>query len=179
MIRKVLNVTAPEIARDITEAKIGPTQGVQRSPSVIPRRIPDQKLGFVEVVGERREIFVKIFSVKVCRAGIIMETPKKAMTTIANIRSESEGMPRILTIVERKRVKKVKLKMKPKTIPSGRARDGLVPGLLIPEERIIGKTGKIQGERIVTNPARKANKINIIIRTLKLIVINNTCLSIT
>lgn len=91
------------------------------------------------------------------------------------MRSESEGMPRILTMVERNRVKKVKLRIKPKTIPSGRANDGFMPGLLIPEERIIGNTGKMQGERIVTSPARKANKIKIIIKkSLKLIVINNT-----
>lgn len=55
--------------------------------------------------------------------------------------------------MERNSVKKVKLATKPMIIPKG---------LDFPkdEERIIGKTGKMQGERMVTTPAKKAKTIS-------------------
>jgi hypothetical protein len=62
-------------------------------------------------------------------------------------------MPNNLTRVERKRVKKVKLKIKPVTMPYGRRRLAL-PGR--EDERMIGKIGRIQGERMVMIPAKKA-----------------------
>lgn len=70
----------------------------------------------------------------------------------------SPEIPVALTISERKRVKNVKLAMKPRTIPSGLC---LFP-LILPD-KTIGRIGKIQGERIVTIPAKKANKISKII----------------
>lgn len=163
VIKKALSVTVPDIARAITEASIGPTHGVQRSPRVIPRRIPDQKLGFEETVGENREILENSLSVKFWKKGTSKVRPKKEITMTEKMRRESEGIPRTLTILERKRVKKVKLRTKPRTVPSGRARDGFAPGLLTPEERTIGRMGKIQGERMVTSPAIKAKSVRIII----------------
>lgn len=60
-------------------------------------------------------------------------------------------MPDAATMIDRKSVKKVKLATNPITTPNGR----LFPELSTDEERIIGRTGKIHGERIVTTPARK------------------------
>ena len=74
--------------------------------------------------------------------------------------SESAGICINCTIKERKRVKKVKLAIKPIITPMGR---DFPPTL---DERIIGKTGKIQGERIVTIPARNAKAISKILYRL-------------
>ena len=78
--------------------------------------------------------------------------------TTAILRKLSAEILVTLTIAERKRVKKVKLSTKPVTIPSG---------LLFPPvselERTIGNTGRIQGEKIVMIPLKKANKTRIII----------------
>ncbi len=73
-------------------------------------------------------------------------------------RSDSAGIPLNLTIDERKSVKKVKLKTKPTTTP----KDLLFPAVSTEEERIIGKIGKIQGESIVTIPAKNAKDTSII-----------------
>ena len=69
-------------------------------------------------------------------------------------RSNSAGIANALTIVDKNNVKKEKLKTKPKTMPMG--------FLCPPEteaERTIGRTGKIQGESIVINPAIKEKSI--------------------
>ena len=71
-------------------------------------------------------------------------------------RNVSAGMPVIFTIDARKRVKKVKLAIKPMTTPSGR----FLPDESAEEERIIGNIGRIQGESIVTIPARNAKIIS-------------------
>lgn len=81
--------------------------------------------------------------------------PKIPSIKIDKNRSESAEIPLTLTIVERKRVKKVKLKTNPATTPRGR----LFPVVSAVEERIIGKMGRTQGERIVTTPARKAKAV--------------------
>jgi len=73
-------------------------------------------------------------------------------------RRESAGILKKLTREDKNRVKKVKEAIKPRTTPSG----FLLPDLST-EERIIGRSGRIQGERIVTNPAMKANTIKRII----------------
>jgi len=57
-------------------------------------------------------------------------------------------------------VKKVKLRINPATMPYGRR--WLLPSLA-DEARIIGKIGRIHGERIVTTPARKAKTVSMII----------------
>lgn len=73
----------------------------------------------------------------------------------------SADIPLILTIVERKRVKKVKLNMKPKTTPIGRDLPAPFPPTV--EDNIIGRIGKMHGERIVTMPATNAKIISSII----------------
>ena len=77
-------------------------------------------------------------------------------------RRDSAGMPLSLTIIERNKVKKVKLKTNPTTTPSGL----LFPVVSTEEDNIIGKTGNMQGERIVTIPARNANAASKIIAYL-------------
>ena len=76
-------------------------------------------------------------------------------------------IPLSRTIVERKSVKKVKLKTNPMTTPMGRE----LPIYLSPmlEERIIGKIGNMHGESTVIIPAKNAKAIsNIIYRLLSL-----------
>ena len=65
-----------------------------------------------------------------------------------------------LIMLERKRVKNVKLVIKPATTPIGRDIDCFPPTVV---ERIIGKTGRMQGDKIVTTPAKKAKTSNNII----------------
>lgn len=61
-------------------------------------------------------------------------------------------MPIALTKEVKNRVKRVKLKTNPTTTPIGR----LLPPPIEPD-KTIGKTGRMQGESIVTIPAKKEN----------------------
>lgn len=76
----------------------------------------------------------------------------------AAIRNVFEGTPVSFIIDVRKRVKKVKLKIKPRIMPIGRF---LSP--LTDPESTIGRIGKIQGDNIVTIPAKNAKSNNSII----------------
>ena len=71
---------------------------------------------------------------------------------------ESAGIPLICTMVERKSVNSVKLEMNPTTTPVGRA----LPVFLLPtdDERMIGRMGRMHGDKIVTTPAKNANAIS-------------------
>ena len=84
--------------------------------------------------------------------------PKRNIRTIDNRRKISADTPKAFTTVLRKRVKKVKLKANPATTPKG---------LLFPPVKELdsttGRMGKMQGERIVTKPPKKANIIRSII----------------
>ena len=57
-----------------------------------------------------------------------------------------------------KSVKKVKLSTNPVTTPTGLAIPTLTPPM--PEDRTIGRMGRMHGESIVTTPARNENKIS-------------------
>jgi membrane peptidoglycan carboxypeptidase len=70
-------------------------------------------------------------------------------------RKLSAGIPLSCTIVDKKSVKKVKLRINPTTTPKGLLR----PVVSVVDDRMIGKTGRIHGERIVTIPAKNANAI--------------------
>ena len=107
------------MAREITEARIGPTQGVQRSPSEKPTKSPDPKPGFKLVLGANCIILIKSCSIQNWAWGINSETPNAAMIKIDNSLKLSAGIPDNLTIVDKNSVKKVKLKTKPITIPIG------------------------------------------------------------
>jgi hypothetical protein len=72
--------------------------------------------------------------------------------------SPSAESPVALTIEERARVKNVKLRINPVTIPNGR----FLPPSREPD-KTMGNTGKIHGERIVTSPAINAKKTKSII----------------
>jgi len=89
------------------------------------------------------------------------ETPNPVIIQIEKVRSRLGDTPLILTIIERKRVKKVKLNTNPKTTPIGRALPVSFPPMV--EVRIIGRIGKIQGDSIVTIPAKNANTVSKII----------------
>lgn len=84
-----------------------------------------------------------------------------AITKIEKNLKESAGIPLILTMVDKKSVKKVKLAINPVTTPSGRDLPVSLPP--IDDERIIGRTGRMQGERIVTTPARNEKRMSKII----------------
>ena len=85
--------------------------------------------------------------------------PNPAITKTEIVRRTEEDMPLILTIVERKSVKKEKLAIKPNTTPTGRERPVFFPPMV--EDKTIGRTGKIHGESIVTIPAKNAKTIRI------------------
>jgi hypothetical protein len=89
------------------------------------------------------------------------DTPSNPITMTENDLNESPGIPLAVTIVERKSVKKVKLRIKPVITPSGRAFPLSFPPIV--EESTIGNIGKIHGDRIVTTPAKKAKIIRRII----------------
>jgi hypothetical protein len=151
-------VTAPEMARVMTEANMGPTHGVQRRPSDKPISMPPQNpaaLDFLGVLDAKPDSSISSFT---CTEGMSMDTPRPAMKTTDRIRSRSALTPKADTSVDRKSVKKVKLTMKPVTIPSGFDFPVSTPPTV--EDSIIGNIGKIHGESIVTTPARKANAIS-------------------
>ena len=83
------------------------------------------------------------------------------MTTTEKILNDSEGMPESLTIVDKNNVKKVKLNINPEITPKGLA----LPIWVVPieEDKIIGRIGKMQGDKIVTIPAKNAKIIKRII----------------
>jgi hypothetical protein len=56
-------------------------------------------------------------------------------------------------MLDKKRVKKVKLVINPATTPSGR----FFPPVRVPDNTT-GRMGRMQGERIVTTPPMNANK---------------------
>jgi hypothetical protein len=87
--------------------------------------------------------------------------PKPAITITDIFRRISEDIPLAFTIVERKSVKKVKLAINPVTTPMGRDLPESFPPMV--EDKTIGRIGKIQGERIVTTPAKNAKAISKII----------------
>ena len=152
MINRAWDEILPVMARLMTEAKIGPTQGVQRRPTEKPINKPPKNPDRLFCLGTNFASLLKSCSVINCTLGVKRLRPKIIKIIIdANLRV-SAGIPLSLTIVERKRVKKVKLAMNPVTTPSGR----FFPEESTEEESIIGSIGRMQGERIVTIPARKA-----------------------
>jgi len=101
-------------------------------------------------------------SINVWNFGIRRDIPKPPTIIIETILRVSAGIPLSLTIVERKSVKKVKLRINPVTTPIGLALPVLIPLTL--DVRTIGKIGRIHGESTVIIPAKNANvKSNIIV----------------
>ena len=81
---------------------------------------------------------------------IRLKPKRKTITTEINL-NESAGIPVSFTRVDKNRVKKVKLNIKPKITPKGYF---LSPAIV--PVRTIGSMGSIQGDSMVTIPARKA-----------------------
>jgi hypothetical protein len=145
----------------MTEARMGPTQGVQRRPSERPTIMPPKKPESWDwdppagggTNAERRE---NIFSKRICVAGISKLSPNNPIITIATYRKLSDPMPVALTMLESRSVKNVKLTIKPATIPNG---------LFFPPVReldnTIGKIGRMHGDNTVTIPARNAKMMRI------------------
>lgn len=161
VMKKASRLTEPVIASDITEAKIGPTQGVHKSPKESPIIIPPPNPVWFWDWGRNCESLEKSISIHIWNLGISIESPNKAITTTEKTLKDSAGIPNILTIEDKKSVKIVKLKTKPTITPSGLA----FPICCVPieEERMIGNIGKMHGERIVTIPAKNAKIIKSII----------------
>jgi len=89
-------------------------------------------------------------------------SPNKNIITIDKVRKRFADKPVILTILESAKVKKVKLKIKPATIPNG-----LFLPPIKPPERIIGRTGRMHGDKIVTIPEINAKTLKKIIMRRK------------
>ena len=142
-------------ARLITDAMMGPTQGVQMRPRLRPTTTPLQKpFRFWGPTADpvRRPIREVSISKRTVSQGTSITTPNRMMSTTATMRSASTGMPSACTIAESASVKAVKLTTNPASTPNGRA---LPPPT--PPDRTIGSTGRMQGERIVITPDRNAN----------------------
>lgn len=140
-------------ARVMTEASMGPTQGVQTRPRLRPIRIPPQKPCLVpELAGVRRLVND---SQRCLREGTTKRRPNRRSTITARLRRESGLMPVALTRVVRVRVNTVKLPTKPVTTPMGRYRF-----FVAEPARMMGRRGRMQGERIVTKPAKKAKRMS-------------------
>ena len=105
-----------------------------------------------------QRVIGQLNTVMASSAGISINWTKLAMTKTEIKRSDSAGMPLKRTIEERKSVKKVKLTINPVMTPSGR----FFPPVIEPD-KTIGSIGRMQGERIVTMPARNAKRIRSII----------------
>lgn len=90
------------------------------------------------------------------------EKPNPAIMIIEAILSVSAGICRIFTIADKNSVKNVKLAIKPKTIPNGFDLSDFLPPTV--EDKMIGKIGKMHGDKIVITPAINANNIKSNIR---------------
>lgn len=151
MIRKALKVTVPVRARVITEARIGPTQGVQINPKDKPTKKPVQNPSpWPENCGTLFANKEKILSIYACTELDNIVKPRRAIIKIEKLRRMFGEILKTFTIVERKSVKKVKLEIKPVMVPICFLKLFL---LETETDRTIGKTGKIHGERMVTIPA--------------------------
>ena len=155
MIRKASKVTVPVMAREMTEARIGPTQGVQRSPRDRPIKIPPRSPVLFCLCGIKFASLENNLSRSNWNWGMRSDAPKPAIITIDNPLRRFAEIPLIWTIVERNSVKKVKLRINPITTPNGRDLSVFCPPIV--EVRIIGKIGKMHGESMVTIPAKNAN----------------------
>ncbi|MCH7972855.1 MAG: hypothetical protein IH949_03005 [Bacteroidetes bacterium] len=104
--------------------------------------------------------FEKRDFIKDCVLGNRYVNPNIRITVAAKNRSDSAGKLKVRTSQVKKSVKIVKLAINPVTTPKG-----LFFPVRVDSESTIGKTGKIQGDRIVTTPAINANITKIIILT--------------
>src|SRR3989344_4334865 len=98
---KVVRVTEPVSAKEMTEARMGPTQGVHNRPSPNPKTKPPKKPSLpVDLSWGKR---AKIFSTNAWKPGRTKDKPKVNMTMTERRRSESAGMPVALTRRDKKR----------------------------------------------------------------------------
>lgn len=137
---------------------MGPTHGVHKSPRLSPSMTPPIKPEPELRDGENLIKELTIFSKIIPKGGKSCKRPNRNITMTEIFLSRSEDIPVSLTIDDKNKVKKVRLTIKPITTPKG-----LLFPLSIPPDNIIGNTGNIQGERMVTKPAMKAKRIRIII----------------
>ena len=155
MIRKASRVTIAVMAREMTEARIGPTHGVQRSPSDRPIKIPPLSPVLFCPCGIKLASLENSLSISNWNWGMRRDAPKPAIIIIDTVLSKFDELPLTWTIVERNSVKKVKLRINPIITPTGRDLSIFLPPIV--EVRIIGRIGKIHGESMVTIPAKNAN----------------------
>jgi hypothetical protein len=140
----------------MTEAKIGPTQGVHNKPKDKPTIIPPPKPGLGLTTGTKLESLEKACSKSNWTLGTNKDKPNIKTTIIDRDLRLDPVIPRPLTIPTKKSVKNVKLDIKPIITPIGRCE--LFGSPPKEDDKIIGSMGKIHGDKIVTKPAKKANK---------------------
>jgi hypothetical protein len=148
----VVDVTTELAARAMTVAKMGPTQGAHTKPRLTPTNKPPEN----PVLVPRGATAIRELSISHALWRGVIRRSKPAIHRIAieRTRNQLASIPIALTTYDRRAVARVKLTMKPVIMPIGRC---LLSG--VPLAKIIGKRGRIQGERIVTNPAMKAYPI--------------------
>ena len=139
----------------MTEAKIGPTHGVQSSPNEKPINRPPKKPVWFCDDGANPAKRLNQISIWVWIRGMSKLAPKIANIKMEMKRSEFAGIPLTRTIVDKNKVKKVKLVTNPATTPSGFCFP--VPS---EDERMIGSKGRMHGESTVTIPAKNAKKMS-------------------
>lgn len=149
-------LNCPVSAREMTDAKMGPTHGVHTSPILKPITIPPQKpspraCGACEARPKKRR------SDNICIAGEIKAIPKIKIIIMESPRKKSAETPNDFTTAVRKSVKTVNPIINPVIIPQG---------LFLPPDREPDKTtgnmGNMHGDNIVTTPPRNANSNKII-----------------
>jgi hypothetical protein len=159
VIKKVAAFILLDAASVMTEAMIGPTQGVQTRPRLMPIASPPVNPVSPCVLGVNRASLLNSCSIYNCTRGIRRLIPNSKTMITENVRRKSAETPVSLTKVERKRVKNVKLMIKPVTIPKG-----LFFPVPTEPDRTMGRIGSMHGDRIVTTPAINENKIKKIIK---------------
>ena len=141
---------------------MGPAHGLQTIPNVNPvinpGKNPPLNVGFMFKTALSLETKNSNF---VAKAGITMVSPKKPRIITAKIRKIFGSILKALTRKEMLRVNSPN----DNTIPSDNPRDLLWLTFLpaIEDDNTIGRSGQMQGAKIVTNPEIKAKRKSITI----------------
>jgi hypothetical protein len=150
--RTVLQSTACVATTVVIAAKTGPAHGVHNNPRAIPKTTPPKNPLLPWIFRPMFATGLVILANKSDKRGKIMTKPKKKISVIAAYRRKLDDSPVAWTIAVNASVKKVKLQTSPAMMPRGRNLPCVVPA-----DKIAGRIGKIQGDRTVAIPAKKAN----------------------
>src|SRR3989338_3873660 len=89
VIKNADSVTSPLKASEITEASIGPTHGVHKSPMLIPIKIPPKKPSLPVCLGENLDNLANNFSSNSLNFGTKKDRPKRKITITEKLLNES------------------------------------------------------------------------------------------